>query len=94
MTTITMPIIRTTPETATRPQTGSGSQTPRCDGCPRCQDANAPLCHLHHEKYAGRHPVCRLCRHCVLRGKHADDASDLDEHPGFKAGQGIQISNN
>jgi hypothetical protein len=28
----------------------------------------------------------KVCGHCVLRGQHQDDASDLDDHPGFSAG--------
>ena len=30
-------------------------------------------------KYGRLHPVCRRCGHCVLRGRHDDDASDLEE---------------
>ncbi len=92
----TMPATRpeTRPRPAEEPRTGGSTPTPRCPGCPRCQDPAAPLCHLRHEKFANRHPLCKLCHHCVLRGKHADDASDLDDHPGFRPEQQIQIHAN
>ena len=64
-------------------QSGSGAGHRYCEGCPRCQDPSAPLCSIQHPKFAPTHPVCKVCGHCVLRGKHADDASDLDDHPGF-----------
>lgn len=41
------------------------------------------MCNIPHPKFADRHPVCKVCGHCVLRGQHQDDASDLDDHPGF-----------
>ena len=70
-------------ERETETRQGGGGAGRSCDGCPRCQDANAGFCPQQHEKFAGRHPVCKRCGHCVLRGRHDDDASDLDDHPGF-----------
>lgn len=60
-----------------------------CEGCPRCKDSNAGFCKTVHVYSAGQwsngvrpstglHPVCRRCGHCVLRGSHADDISDLE----------------
>lgn len=69
------------PETLT--QAGGANRYGRCDGCPRCDDPNSGTCRIPHPKYQNRHPVCRACGHCVLRGNHRDDASDLDDHPGF-----------
>ena len=54
-----------------------------CSGCPRCEQSNTSTCTIPHPRFANRHPVCKVCGHCVLRGKHKDDASDLDDHPGF-----------
>ena len=48
-----------------------------CEGCPRCTDESAGFCKQAHPKYNNLHPVCRVCGHCVLRGKHSDDTSDL-----------------
>ena len=48
-----------------------------CDGCPRCRDPKASWCQQPHPEYNGLHPVCKVCGHCVLRGTHKDDASDL-----------------
>lgn len=59
-----------------------------CEGCPRCQDPNAPWCAEHHAKFDGRHPRCRACGHCVLRGNHNDPTDDLDRHPGFPRSHG------
>lgn len=70
------------PETITKPQAGGGVGHGHCDGCPRCQDAKAGYCPYGHREFAGRHPVCKVCGHCVLRGKHEDDASDLDDYAG------------
>ena len=72
-------------ERETRPvtQTGQGNGQGRCDGCPRCEEPTSGFCKIPHPKYQNRHPVCRVCGHCVLRGNHMDDASDLDDHPGF-----------
>ena len=70
-------------ETRTVTQTGQGSRQGRCDGCPRCDEPSSPLCRIPHPKYQNKHPVCRFCGHCVLRGNHRDDASDLDDHPGL-----------
>ncbi len=50
-----------------------------CEGCPRCQDSNAGFCKSRHSSSGGLHPVCRRCGHCVLRGSHADDISDLEK---------------
>ena len=65
--------------TPAEPQVGQGQDTGyrRCEGCPRCQDQNAPWCSIPHPEYGNLHPVCQHCRHCVLRGSHADDTSDL-----------------
>lgn len=76
--------------TLTRPevQTGSGSGYRYCDGCPRCQKPNAPLCSTPHPQFNGLHPVCKVCGHCVLRGKHNDPADDLDDLAGNFTGPG------
>ena len=66
-----------------RTKTGQDTGHRSCDGCPRCDEPSAPLCTIPHPKYANRHPVCKVCGHCVLRGNHMDDADDLDDHPGF-----------
>ena len=63
---------RTSP--AVFPSAGGG----RCDGCPRCSDADSGFCKQPHPQYRGLHPVCMTCGHCVLRGKHRDDAQDLE----------------
>ena len=49
---------------------------------PRCQDAaNAGFCkQTHNPEYGNLHPVCRSCGHCVLRGQHNDDTSDLEQN--------------
>ena len=77
--------------TMTKPQTqtGRGAGNQECPRCPRCQDPQAPLCNIPHPKFQHTHPVCKFCRHCVLRGKHIDDAADLDDHPGLAPGQGV-----
>ena len=66
-----------------------GSGYRRCEGCPRCQDSDAGFCKVQHSgvyqsqtyqqviPYVG-HPICKKCGHCVLRGSHADDISDLE----------------
>ena len=59
-----------------------------CEGCPRCQDPNGPWCSMPHPKFDNRHPTCRHCGHCILRGEHNDDTEDLDRHPGFPRGHG------
>ena len=66
-------------------QTGQGTGHRSCDGCPRCESSDATWCNIPHPKFANRHPVCKVCGHCVLRGQHKDDGADLDEHPGFGA---------
>ena len=48
-----------------------------CEGCPRCTDDPSKMCKQPHPQYQNLHPVCRRCGHCVLRGKHSDDTSDL-----------------
>jgi len=48
-----------------------------CEGCPRCADDDAGFCKQSHPQHNNLHPVCRKCGHCVLRGSHADDTSDL-----------------
>ena len=60
----------------------------------RCWPASG-FCKIPHPKYQNRHPVCKVCGHCVLRGNHMGDASDLDEHPGLgpeHAGQGPSLN--
>ena len=49
---------------------------------PRCQDAaTAGFCkQIHKPEYGNLHPVCRRCGHCVLRGQHNDDTSDLEQN--------------
>ncbi len=81
----TKPTGTTEPTTVQEPQVqaGGGTGTPKCDGCPRCQDAQAGFCPTYHHEFGGRHPVCKVCHHCVLRGKHQDDASDLDNYRGM-----------
>ena len=69
-------------QTSTSRTTGAN----HCDGCPRCQDTNASMCNIPHPRWDNRHPVCKACGHCVLRGRHADDAADLESHPGFQQG--------
>ena len=80
MTTTTL----TRPETETEySQSQSGTTGGRsCEGCPRCQDAaNAGFCkQTHNPEYGNLHPVCRSCGHCVLRGQHNDDTSDLEQN--------------
>ena len=49
-----------------------------CEGCPRCRDADAGFCRQGHPQYNNLHPVCRRCGHCVLRGRHEDDTSDIN----------------
>jgi len=48
-----------------------------CEGCPRCKDSSAGFCKQGHIQHNNLHPVCRRCGHCVLRGGHSDDTSDL-----------------
>ncbi len=64
-----------------RTEQGQGTGYRRCDGCPRCQDQDAAWCSQPHPQYNGLHPVCKRCRHCALRGSHADDTSDLITNP-------------
>ena len=73
----------TSTETSTRPRRSLDQERPKCPGCPRCQDPQSPTCQIQHPKFANLHPVCKTCQHCVLRGKHQDEAPDLEEHPGF-----------
>ena len=68
------------PEQETQVSQGSGGRY--CEGCPRCQDANAGFCTMAHPEFGNRHPVCKRCGHCVLRGSHDDDTSDLDKYRG------------
>ncbi len=67
------------------PCTVVGSGYRRCKGCPRCQDPDAGFCKTSHSIKnrmggwtTGLHPICRKCGHCVLRGSHANDTSDLE----------------
>ena len=68
--------VTTLPEQETRLSQGSGGRY--CEGCPRCRDADAGFCTSRHPQYNNLHPVCRRCGHCVLRGSHSDDTSDLE----------------
>ena len=74
--------------TLTRPETEYSQMAGgrKCEGCPRCKDAaNAGFCKkIHKPEFGNLHPVCRRCGHCVLRGQHNDDTSDLeqDRHQG------------
>ena len=67
--------------TLLEPQTrrSQGTTGRHCPGCPRCQDDNAGFCRTPHPQFSNLHPVCRRCGHCVLRGRHDDDTSDLSE---------------
>ena len=84
------------PQTTVQPQAGVGGHTGRCEDCPRCQDPQAGLCTYYHRQFNGLHPVCKVCGHCVLRGSHDDDASDLDNYPpaagGGKSGGGPSLN--
>ena len=76
--TMTMTTTLTRPETEYSQMAGGRS----CEGCPRCKDAaNAGFCkQTHKPEYGNLHPVCRRCGHCVLRGQHNDDTSDLEQN--------------
>ena len=65
----------TVTERETQQSQGTGGRY--CEGCPRCQNANSGFCTQPHPQYNNLHPVCRRCGHCVLRGSHSDDISDL-----------------
>ena len=65
----------TVTERETQRSQGTGGRY--CEGCPRCRDADAGFCTQHHPQFNNLHPVCRRCGHCVLRGSHNDDISDL-----------------
>ena len=66
------------PDRQTETEVGAGFG--RCAGCPRCEHPSVPLCSSRHPQFSGLHPVCKVCSHCVLRGEHLDDASDLDDY--------------
>ena len=85
-------VLERQPQTVVQP--GHGNRQGRCDGCPRCDDPNAGFCRIPHVKYQNRHPVCKVCGHCVLRGNHLDDASDLDNHPGFGPAEAFSVPSN
>ena len=68
------------PEVVTQPRAGGGTGFGHCDGCPRCKDPKAGFCPNTHHEFGGKHPVCKACGHCVLRGEHEDDADDLDDY--------------
>ena len=57
-------------------QTGDDSPG-YCEGCPRCQKPEGSWCSSYHQETPGVHPICKWCGHCVLRGKHIDDATDV-----------------
>ena len=58
-----------------------------CAGCPRCKEhgnlhpikMQNGVHRFQHKEHGNLHPVCRLCGHCVLRGSHNDDTSDLED---------------
>lgn len=77
-----------TTQERTNVQTGSGSGYRRCEGCPRCRDSSVATCPTPHPEFNGLHPVCKVCGHCVLRGKHQDSGEDLDNYSG-KMGRGF-----
>ena len=54
-----------------------GSRGRYCEGCPKCNDDPSSFCKQPHPQHNNLHPVCRRCGHCVLRGSHDDDTSDL-----------------
>ena len=65
-------------ETATVTERSQDTTGRHCAGCPRCND-DPSMCKQPHPQYRNLHPVCRRCGHCVLRGKHSDDTSDLEQ---------------
>ena len=67
----------TTTRNETRPADAGTSAANRCEGCPRCDAPGTALCPACHGQYGGLHPRCKACGHCVLRGKHQDEGSDL-----------------
>ena len=60
-------------------QRSRGTGGRRSEGSPRCQDSDASFCKQTHPRYGNLHPVCKTRGHCVLRGRHAAAASDLEE---------------
>ena len=66
-----MTTIQDRPTTRQGPAVGSG----KCANCSKCQDGS--FCSQRHPQYDNLHPLCRKCKHCALRGKHDEDASDL-----------------
>ena len=60
-------------------QRSQGTGGRYCEGCPRCTDEGAGFCKQSHPQHNNLHPVCRKCGHCVLRGNHSDDTSDLQQ---------------
>ena len=83
------------PETTVGTRDAEANAPNKCQGCPRCRNANAGTCNIPHPQYRYTHPVCKVCGHCVLRGKHLDDGDDIDEvwnlrHAG-NPGSGITI---
>ena len=84
-----------TTQERTEVRTGSGSGHRNCDGCPRCRDSSAATCANPHPEFNGLHPVCKVCGHCVLRGRHRDSGDDLDRYSGRMGGfDGPQYSAN
>ena len=78
--------------TLTRPETqtgaGSGSGYRSCDGvrAARIPTRGSALTRI--RSLNGLHPVCKVCGHCVLRGKHNDPGDDLDDLAGRFNGPG------
>ena len=60
-------------------ETKAGAGFGRCDGCPRCENPSASRCFNRHPQCSGRHPVRKVCGHCVLRVEHLNDARDSDD---------------
>ena len=79
---MTMTTTLTRPETEYSQSQSGMARGRSCEGCPRCKDAaNAGFCkQIHNPEYGNLHPVCRRCGHCVLRGQHNDDTSDLEQN--------------
>ena len=53
----------------------------KCPGCPRCNDGTWCKGDPDHQRWNNLHPICKVCGHCVLRGTHLDDITDLQVWP-------------
>ena len=76
---MTTVVERMAPSQFTREYMADSGNSHRCEGCPRCKNGEVGLCTLMHPNYAPMHPLCRLCHHCVLRGRHDDTVDDLNQ---------------